>query len=1090
MLINNKNLIKTIKRIDLTNEQETNLNEMPEIKKNINDIKTIIGDNENGLIKDVKNLKENAVSQDSVNTAINNYFTEHPVTGGATAEQAAQIEANRTAIGDENSGLIKEVNDLTESLSNVDAVSLNGKKFSEPMTKAEYDAIDNKDSNTIYLIDDDYSVIGVPNFTQADTEKYLAVNSDGTALAWVDAPSGSGTSIEIINDLTTGGATKALSAEQGKALKGNISSIETRVSAIESVGGNVDTSAITSLVEIVPSNNLFDYTQIMKNYSFTNASGSTVTGNFFKLPIANGEKYATNLSWKPVHYFNEDGTHIKTQMYQDNFVITPINENENYCLVTLDNTNYTDNSIVHIIEGINLDHYYDSYSITKDSKSRWFGKKWLVIGDSITFERKGLSGDLANKTYAGIVAKDLGFKYYINEAIAGRTYDYYNSKVSGFISDYDLVTVMLGTNDHGYNTPVGTVTDTTNATIAGRVDIMIKSLIQKNPNAVIAIFTPIKRVGTGDQASSNDSTGYFSRVGGTTKEVCEIIKEKCRLYSIPCLDLYDAIEPLNLTIRKKYFINAHLEDGDGTHPNQDGHAKYIAPKVKAFLESIAPYDNYYEVINDNIVISNTKITITEGNSATITVSLSEPPTSSQTISITSDNSDVTVSPTSLTFDSSNYSATLTITASEDGDYVNDIANITFSSINVANKVLVVNVTDNDQPPTLQSITAVYAQGNTTVYPDTSLDTLKNNLVVTANYSDSSTQTVTDYDLSGSLSVGTSSVTVSYQGKTTTFNVTVSEKPADVIKVNSVSLNKTSHSCNVDDIVELTASIVPSNATNQAVTFTSDNANVSINQTGLSATITAVSSGTSIITVTTADGNKTATCTINIAEQLVGDINSLIFDFTGKNSETTSLSSTGTLEKTLTFNAETLNSNGLAQGKTISFYDAELMNNFNNKDFLFICKWKTDNDGVSPMFVNSTDPDNGYMAFINHGVRNKFKFRQGYPSFYKERFAYVDTYERPENDDINTSYLASDTSANNAQIPYDTNEHTIAYAYIKASNIFKIYVDGEYKDNIEIGEYIPNWTGMIIGSNATIFYKILVQDYVPSDSQIRSMMNSL
>ena len=31
MLINNKNLIKTIKKIDLTNEQETNLNEMKEL---------------------------------------------------------------------------------------------------------------------------------------------------------------------------------------------------------------------------------------------------------------------------------------------------------------------------------------------------------------------------------------------------------------------------------------------------------------------------------------------------------------------------------------------------------------------------------------------------------------------------------------------------------------------------------------------------------------------------------------------------------------------------------------------------------------------------------------------------------------------------------------------------------------------------------------------------------------------------------------------------------------------------------------------------------------------------------------------------
>ena len=59
MLINNKNLIKTIKRVDLTNEQETNLNEMPEIKKNINDIKSVIGDSNSGLVKDVEDLKAN-----------------------------------------------------------------------------------------------------------------------------------------------------------------------------------------------------------------------------------------------------------------------------------------------------------------------------------------------------------------------------------------------------------------------------------------------------------------------------------------------------------------------------------------------------------------------------------------------------------------------------------------------------------------------------------------------------------------------------------------------------------------------------------------------------------------------------------------------------------------------------------------------------------------------------------------------------------------------------------------------------------------------------------------------------------------------
>ena len=76
--------------------------------------------------------------------------------------------------------------------------------------------------------------------------------------------------------------------------------------------------------------------------------------------------------------------------------------------------------------------------------------------------------------------------------------------------------------------------------------------------------------------------------------------------------------------------------------------------------------------------------------------------------------------------------------------------------------------------TLDSISAVYTQGDTIVYPTTSLNSLKSNLVVTGHYSDSTTRTITNYSLSGTLTVGTSTVTVTYNGKTTTFNVVVSE----------------------------------------------------------------------------------------------------------------------------------------------------------------------------------------------------------------------------------------------------------------------------------------------------------------------------
>lgn len=75
--------------------------------------------------------------------------------------------------------------------------------------------------------------------------------------------------------------------------------------------------------------------------------------------------------------------------------------------------------------------------------------------------------------------------------------------------------------------------------------------------------------------------------------------------------------------------------------------------------------------------------------------------------------------------------------------------------------------------TLSSISAVYTQSGT-VYDTDTLDSLKTDLVVTATWSDASTSTVAsaDYTLSGTLTEGTSTITVTYDGKTTTFGVVV------------------------------------------------------------------------------------------------------------------------------------------------------------------------------------------------------------------------------------------------------------------------------------------------------------------------------
>ena len=76
---------------------------------------------------------------------------------------------------------------------------------------------------------------------------------------------------------------------------------------------------------------------------------------------------------------------------------------------------------------------------------------------------------------------------------------------------------------------------------------------------------------------------------------------------------------------------------------------------------------------------------------------------------------------------------------------------------------------------LVSITASYDQDRP-IYDTDSLDLVKLDLVVTANYSDGTSEVLDDedYTLSGTLTAGTSTITVSYGGKTDTIEVIVTE----------------------------------------------------------------------------------------------------------------------------------------------------------------------------------------------------------------------------------------------------------------------------------------------------------------------------
>ena len=87
--------------------------------------------------------------------------------------------------------------------------------------------------------------------------------------------------------------------------------------------------------------------------------------------------------------------------------------------------------------------------------------------------------------------------------------------------------------------------------------------------------------------------------------------------------------------------------------------------------------------------------------------------------------------------------------------------------------------------------------------------------------------------------------------------------AETVHVTGVTLNKSSTSIEIGSTEQLTATVAPSNATDQTVSWSSGTPAVAtVDSSGV---VTAVSTGTSVITVTTTDGGYTDTCTVTVTQ---------------------------------------------------------------------------------------------------------------------------------------------------------------------------------------------------------------------------------
>lgn len=112
-------------------------------------------------------------------------------------------------------------------------------------------------------------------------------------------------------------------------------------------------------------------------------------------------------------------------------------------------------------------------------------------------------------------------------------------------------------------------------------------------------------------------------------------------------------------------------------------------------------------------------------------------------------------------------------------------------------------------------------------------------------------------------VGTAVITAKTNdgGFTASCNVTVS------IPVTGISLDQTSLNLTIGDTDKLTATITPAGATDQAVSWSTNNPNiVTVDSNG---NVTAVGGGTVIITATTHDGSFSAHCIVNVAMPVSG-----------------------------------------------------------------------------------------------------------------------------------------------------------------------------------------------------------------------------
>jgi uncharacterized protein YjdB len=257
-----------------------------------------------------------------------------------------------------------------------------------------------------------------------------------------------------------------------------------------------------------------------------------------------------------------------------------------------------------------------------------------------------------------------------------------------------------------------------------------------------------------------------------------------------------------------------------------------------------------------ISLNQTQLSLNVGTTAQLQATLSPVNASNQTVAWSSSNTSIAkVSSSGLVTGVSAGQAVITATSQDGGKTAR--CTVTVSSI------VPVTAVSLNQTQISMKVGAAY-QLKATLSPVNA-----SNQTVAWSSSNASIAKVSSSGLVTGVSTGQAVITATSQdgGKTAACTVTVS----NTIPVTAVSLNLTQVKMRVGYTVQLKATITPSNASNQTVSWTSSRTAVAkVDSNGL---VTAMGPGQAVITAATRDGGKTATCTIKVASPY-------IFSFTG------------------------------------------------------------------------------------------------------------------------------------------------------------------------------------------------------------------